>query len=210
MTPSSPSALRQDWIERAVVEFRTVFAPHAVVPDNVRVSIGFPKGSHGGKKAIGQCWSAKASTDGHHEIFISPELSKAHDVLTTIAHELVHATVGCECGHKGAFKKLATQIGFLAPMTCTPAGPDMIAACSTIATKLGDYPAGALLTNTRKKQTTRLLKCECETCGYTVRVTRKWVEDAGTPICPTDQTSMACDAIDDEDAEDGDDNDGED
>ena len=33
------------------------------------------------------------------------------------------------------------------------------------------------------KQTTRLLKCQCDICGYTVRVTRKWL-DIGAPHCP--------------------------
>lgn len=34
-----------------------------------------------------------------------------------------------------------------------------------------------------KKQTARLLKAECAECGYTVRVTAKWLE-VGPPHCP--------------------------
>ena len=41
-----------------------------------------------------------------------------------------------------------------------------------------------------EKQGTRLLKCQCATCGYTVRVTRKWLGLAGPPICPTDNVRM--------------------
>ncbi len=29
---------------------------------------------------------------------------------------------------------------------------------------------------------TRLLKCQCENCGYTIRVTRKWMA-TGLPTC---------------------------
>lgn len=29
-----------------------------------------------------------------------------------------------------------------------------------------------------------MLKCECATCGYTVRTARKWLETAGAPLCP--------------------------
>lgn len=29
-----------------------------------------------------------------------------------------------------------------------------------------------------------MLKCECSTCGYTVRTARKWLETAGAPLCP--------------------------
>jgi hypothetical protein len=43
---------------------------------------------------------------------------------------------------------------------------------------------------TRKKQGTRLIKCECPECGYIARVTAKWLDEAGAPICPTDQISM--------------------
>lgn len=35
-----------------------------------------------------------------------------------------------------------------------------------------------------KKQKTRMLKCECAECGYTVRTARKWLEQAGAPLCP--------------------------
>lgn len=42
-----------------------------------------------------------------------------------------------------------------------------------------------------EKQGTRLLKCQCATCGYTVRVTRKWLGLAGPPICPTDNIRLA-------------------
>jgi len=37
-----------------------------------------------------------------------------------------------------------------------------------------------------KKQRARLLKAECdgEGCGYTVRITAKWVDEIGAPHCP--------------------------
>jgi hypothetical protein len=35
-----------------------------------------------------------------------------------------------------------------------------------------------------------MLKCECSTCGYTVRITRKWLDAAGPPICPTDKIQL--------------------
>jgi hypothetical protein len=31
-----------------------------------------------------------------------------------------------------------------------------------------------------------MLKCECSTCGYTVRTARKWLETAGAPLCPVE------------------------
>ena len=59
----------------AVVALRERFeqAGHSV-PETVRVSIGFPQGSHGRAKAIGHCWVNECSADSYNEIFISPEL----------------------------------------------------------------------------------------------------------------------------------------
>lgn len=49
----------------------------------------------------------------------------------------------------------------------------------------------APVNNLPPKQTTRLLKAACahqdegeDACGYTVRVTRKWVDQLGAPHCP--------------------------
>jgi hypothetical protein len=35
----------------------------------------------------------------------------------------------------------------------------------------------------RKVQTTRMKKAVCD-CGYTVRLTKKWMDEVGLPICP--------------------------
>lgn len=56
-----------------------------------------------------------------------------------------------------------------------------------------------------KKQATRLLKAECsnETCGYTVRVTGKWVRSLGPPHCPVHGAMVVEMADDEEMARDG-------
>lgn len=33
-------------------------------------------------------------------------------------------------------------------------------------------------------QPTRLLKVYCPSCGYTCRITHKWIAKTGTPVCP--------------------------
>jgi len=38
-----------------------------------------------------------------------------------------------------------------------------------------------------KKQTTRMIKAECPSCGYTARISQKWV-DVGLPTCPCGDT----------------------
>lgn len=190
------SLARQQWLEDAAAALRQWFADKGyMVPDNVRVSVGWPRGSHGRARAIGQCWPVAASSDKHSEIFISPEItSKLNGVriIGVLAHELVHATVGTEAGHKAPFKRCAEAIGLTGKMTATDEGPEFVTWAQTVVARIGECPAGSLNTNARKKQSTRLLKCECDQCGYVARVTRKWVDEVGAPICPADQEPMRC------------------
>lgn len=179
----STSLERQQWCEKAVFHFREHFSSKWwTIPQNVRISVGIPKHS-GHKKAIGQCWPMQASSDGFYEIFTSPEQGSEQMHLETIAHELVHATVGTEAGHKGAFKACATAVGFIGPMTSTPAGPEMIKACQNIINSIGYYPAGRLDITQRKKKGTYLLKCECPQCDYITYTTAKHLAK-GSPLCP--------------------------
>jgi hypothetical protein len=48
----------------------------------------------------------------------------------------------------------------------------------------GNEDGDGIFTTAPPKQTTRLLKVECGDCGYTARVTQKWL-DIGSPHCPT-------------------------
>lgn len=202
----TPSMARQVWLEAALTALRKHFIMAGYTcPDAVRVSCGFPKGSTGraqNSKTIGQCWATDASGDKHNEIFISPELGGKHmgkRIMGVIAHEMVHATVGLKAKHRGPFKKCAVAIGLCGKMTATEETPEFNAFAAMVIAKIGNYPAGALSMSGVKKQTTRLLKCLCPECDYPVRVTKKWIEKAGAPFCPTDQVQMVCDSPDDVD-----------
>lgn len=41
-----------------------------------------------------------------------------------------------------------------------------------------------------KPQSTRLLKTECASCGYNCRVTKRWIDKSGAPICPECNLTM--------------------
>jgi hypothetical protein len=155
----------------------------------VRVTIGFP--STGGRSnRIGECWSPEASSDRFAEVFISPRLIESVTILGTLTHELIHAGVGTKAGHGVAFKRPALAVGLVGKMTATTVGEPLKATFRAWIAEHGEYPAGGLLIDSRKKQTTRLLKCECGECGYVVRVASKWLAEAGAPICPTDAEPM--------------------
>lgn len=201
--PRGNSEERQRWLQRAFVALTREFARlDYAVPDNVRMSVGFPVGGGKGARAIGQCWGPQSSQDGHAEIFVSPELgvttdAKAHaesvNALQVLAHEMAHAIVGVDAGHKKPFKQCATAIGLEGKMTATVAGPVFEDWATGFIEKHGTFPMGKLVKWKRiGKQGTRLLKCECGECGYIARVTRKWLDDAGAPICPIDQVQLEC------------------
>ena len=182
---------REAWLVRAVSSLHgNVFAPNGfLVPEKLRVSVGFPYGRRGGKgsHAIGQCWCSKASADGHFEVFISPELSDAGEVLAVLVHEIVHAVVGLKEKHGKTFKQCAVAVGLEGKMTATKAGAALVATLASVAEALGAYPHGALTPANAKgdgpdKQTTRMLKILCPGCGWTARASSKWIEE-GLPTC---------------------------
>ena len=166
--------------------FEDVGAP---IPDNVRVSCGWPGGGSRNSR-IGECWGTSCSADGHFEIFISPKLGDTLRVLDVLVHEYIHAAVGLEAGHRGYFRRVAKALGLEGKMTATTAGVELGEKLQRIHLKLGDYPHAALSGLNRKKQATRLVKCECGECGYIVRTTDKWLDAYGPPLCPCNEERM--------------------
>jgi hypothetical protein len=157
----------------------------------------------------------RASSRGYVEVFISPVLDQVagiQGVLVTLRHELVHA-VGRR-GHGKEFRALAVELGLTGPMTATVASPELLDFINwTLLPQLGKYPHGAITgrgeilvpptepgdkpiilrpDDRPKKQSTRMLKAECPECGYTIRLSKRWVA-VGLPSCPTDGAALALD-----------------
>lgn len=184
---------RESWLNRVAVGMAPLFESlDTPLPSRVRVAIGFT--SRGAKgKAIGECWDNRCSGDGHFEIFIRPDLAHAPDAMPAqiaaiLAHELVHAAVGIAAGHGKAFKRVALGLGLVGPMRATTPGDTFLATVAPILAAAGPLPHARLdtggATMAPKKQAARMLKCECQACGYTVRTARKWLETVGAPLCP--------------------------
>jgi hypothetical protein len=179
---------REAWLLALAEKLRPDFTAHgAMIPTKLRISCGWPstRALSGRNRAIGECWTPTASQDGTTEIFVSPCIDAPLMVAEILVHELVHAAVGTECGHKGAFKRLACMIGLEGPMRSSHAGEALRERLNILIAELGSYPHATLdaAQGSRKKQTTRLLKVLCPVCGYTVRTTRQWLAQ-GLPTCP--------------------------
>lgn len=180
---------REKWLNHASGPLAKLIADAGfAMPEKVRYTCGWP--SRGGlgkaKRTIGQCWDSKCSADKTFEILISPTQAEPVEVLAILIHEMIHAAVGLECGHKGNFRKCAKAVGLEGKMTATNAGKELTEKLMKIGEKLGNYPHAKLTGRSKdsgpKKQGCRQLKCTCEDCGYLIRVTRQWI-DQGLPVC---------------------------
>jgi len=177
-------ATREGWLLELTARLRPMFAAQgAELPAKIRVSCSWPGGGSA-RTRVGEAWSAKCSADGAHETFISPAMGDVAEVAHILVHELVHHAVGIECGHKGKFRSLATALGLTGQMTATVATPELAATLLEMTDAVGPYPHSTLTPGEgRKKQTTRMMKLECSTCGCIARMTRTWPIDVGPPTC---------------------------
>jgi len=175
---------REEWLNAATTLLREDFKPISPIPKKLRVTCGWPStgGRPGKKQVIGQCFPPSCSEDETTEVFINPMLSDAIKVLDVLVHELVHAAVGCEEGHKGPFRVTAKAIGLTGKMTATVAGKVLMVRLRAIEEELGEYPHAKLTPITKKPQSTWMLKVTCDSCGYLLRTSRKWA-DLGAPTC---------------------------
>jgi len=177
---------REEWLNAAAQAIRPLFDEIGAADyPKFRVSCGFPKG---GRKAIGQAWSAKASGDATAEVFISPKLERLAEagqagVLDVLLHELIHVIDRNENGHKGPFRKMAKALGLEGKMTATVASDALATRLLHLTAELGPYPHAQLSQLTIAKQSTRMLKVQCPGCGFICRTTQKWLDEVGTPTC---------------------------
>ena len=185
---------RQTWIDDAIAEARPIFkAAGHPLPRKLRASCSWPVSGalrkKNGSRTIGQCFYPEASAAGYTEIALSWAVDKPVEVLAIIWHELVHAALDADAGHGPRFKALATALGLTGKMTATEAGPELTKTLKAIAKRLGKYKHDAVdVAKIHKPQTTRMVKAECGTCGYTVRTSMKWIEIA-IPTCPDEDCS---------------------
>lgn len=194
IVPVSPAdANREAWLIRAA-EALTPWM-RAVVDDDFpevkfRLSVGWPGGRADKNITRGQCWASHSAEDGVAQIFISPVQADTVTTLAVLLHEMVHAYDDCKDGHKGRFIKFAKALGFTAKWTSSDNRTDELTeSLKILAEHLGEFPSAAIVSgraaDTPKAQKNRQLKAECPSgSGYKVRLSQKWIDEVGAPICP--------------------------
>lgn len=174
---------REEWLINATIELTPFIKKQAnLTPSSfpIHFSCGFPLGT---RKAIGQCFSDTVAKDGYFNIFINPILDDPLAVVPVLIHELCHVFAGVEAGHRTPFKRVATLLGLTGKMTTITATPELLDLIKSL--NLPPYPHGSVVPSP-KKQGTRLIKAMCPDCGYTIRITSKWIEEIGLPLCPNE------------------------
>ncbi len=177
---------REAWLNEMTDLLRPDFdAADAPLPDNVRMTCGFPSrgGRPGKKQVLGECWPSGQSEDEHFEVFITPMRHDPVTVAGILVHELVHAAVGCDCGHRGEFRVAAIALGLEGKMTETSVGAGLKEKLQEHVDRLGPYPHASLNLTEKPPQSTRMKKITCPSCDYLVRTSQKWL-DTGVPTCP--------------------------
>ena len=96
---------KEDWLVEAVDKLRPVFKNVGYPVGQVTISVE----SDMGAGSLGTC---KKTPVGHHITIHNVLIAKT--VLPVLVHEMLHAAVGVEEGHRGKFARVGDQIGLWA------------------------------------------------------------------------------------------------
>jgi hypothetical protein len=101
------------WLHEAMELLRPKFAEAGYEIPPVHLSVGFSSAGYrvNTKRQIwGMCYSRRMDKDAINQIFIAPILDDPMDVLSTLAHELVHAIDDCKHSHGPVFKQISKDL----------------------------------------------------------------------------------------------------
>jgi hypothetical protein len=177
---------REEWLTELAkrLEPRLRHRAGLRIPRGYKIACGWP--SRGGTshkhRTIGQCWPA---SDRNAEMFISPTLDDPVEVGHVTLHEMIHAALPPEVGHRKAFSQAAKKCGLDGPNskpTATTPNDELVADLKLIIDDLGPYPHKRLDPGGPKDKG-RMRLIMCPECGAKYRTTTKWIEENGAPLC---------------------------
>lgn len=155
------------------------------LPKRLQVACGFPRSAT--TRAIGQCWDPKVSANGTTQMFICPSIADPIEVLGTLLHEMIHAAVGLKAGHRGAFRKMAIEVGLTGKMTATVVEEksDLERSLKRVAKGLGRYPHAPMQKRARSTKPKKWVRYySAQEPGYRVVVNIDQVRMHGDPRDP--------------------------
>lgn len=182
MAQAELTVYREAWLQAAASFLFDHIAAQGLPRVIVRVSCGWPVrgGVSRRRTVIGQCFPPSLCTDGTPQIFISPRLSDSVDVLGTLLHEILHASVGCQHGHKKPFSQAARKVGLAGPPTATVVGDGLRPLLLSYVERVGPYPHAAITVKPKTKVGSRLRLYQC---GCTPPVKVRVASDSFAAVC---------------------------
>lgn len=109
----APHKYTEAWLDHAVELMRPYFAERGYEIPRVRVLPGFStNGYHPERRVhtLASCHPRSWSKDGINEIYISPLTVHPVEVLSILAHELIHAINDCQDGHGPVFQEMSRSL----------------------------------------------------------------------------------------------------
>lgn len=193
------SVNREAWLDAAVLALSNNSMLGNLAASDFKVSCGFPSRHGAMRKRMlrSEVIPASHAQSGKNEIFINPRIADPDDVLAELYKCVLQVRVGVlqptgSKAHATAYR----EHGFRQPyrpadpsehqaVTAQLSGKIAQVKADTINLAGCEYPHEALDTPEMpvKKQTTRLLKMQCESCGWQARTSREMI-NLGVPICP--------------------------
>lgn len=129
---------REEYLMTAVERLRPTFETAGYEIPKYKVSCGF--GSRNAKRTLGECWWSTATDDKVRQMFISPVISTAQEVVGVLAHELLHAVLPDGSKHGPLFKKGMKKVGLEGKAIYAKPGKELYDKITAIVTELGVYP----------------------------------------------------------------------
>lgn len=188
----APSDLnREQWLTEMARRIEPLFDGFKI--GEYRVTCGWPHKFAIASKhlRVGEChYPRKRSGDdtveaGVHEIFISPLRDDSLEVAGILTHELTHVVAGFGAGHGKDFTKIGKHVGLThgKPTSLMP-GEALNDRLRGYVETMGGYPHKAIVPTLRRKEKNyKEVPLVCGNCSCVVRMSRKWLEEAGLPTC---------------------------
>lgn len=142
-------------------------------------------GADSNPKVLGLCAARCKNEQGLNAVTITPFLNDSLRIMDVLIHELIHAVLDNQDGHKLRFAQIAKRCGLVAPMTATTASPELVELLQAYVEVFGAIPHAKQDPIDKKKQKGRSLSVACTTdgCGFKFNTSQFQIDRIAVPMC---------------------------
>lgn len=184
MTQQQKIGTRDQWLKSTVSAMSSWYEDLGFPLPEIEVQTGFPSSGQRGQN-VAESWSLDNGES--YVVVVRPDVADPLRIAAAVAHQLCFVAVGQKDQHGHLFRHVAISIGLRGTKAERTPGEVFKELVRPILEDLGPLPSSIPEPAAPKgssKQTTRMIKVSCNECGYVARVSRKWIEDVGPPLCP--------------------------